>query len=122
MKENVRKKLKSLAEFFLNPKLVLCYTLAWIITNGWAYICLGAGAYYEIGWLSAIAAAYLAILWSPFCFELIVTLAITIFLLKRIFPKDKRTLRKILVYNRWYRLKIRKIKREQQEKKKHKVS
>lgn len=88
----MRRKLKRLLRLFANPRLLLCFGLAWIITNGWAYVMLGAGMLLHIGWMEAVAGAYLAFLWLPFTAEKIVTVAITIFLLRILFPKDEKTL------------------------------
>lgn len=85
-------KIKALLEFLLNPRFLLCFGLGWMITNGWSYILLGIGSFYGIGWMSAIAAGYLAILWFPFSPEKIVTVGIAIALLKWLFPNDKKTL------------------------------
>lgn len=117
MMDKMIKQLKRLKSFFINPHLIICYIIAWIITNGWAYICLGAGTYYKIKWLVAVAGTYLAILWSPFCFELIVTLLITMWLLKIFFPNDTKTLRRIKIISRCYRMKVNRKKREKREKK-----
>ena len=91
-KERIRKSLKRLLWLVLNPRFLLCFGLAWIITNGWAYILLGVGIWTEIGWMSAVASAYLAFLWVPGTPEKIVTLAIALFLLRHLFPKDEKTL------------------------------
>lgn len=92
--------------FLLNPHLVICFALGWIITNGWAYVALGIGTYYDYKWLIAISATYLAILWSPLCAEGILTFIIAIFLLQKIFPNDEKTLKIIKVYFRRYRSKL----------------
>ena len=84
--------LKRLLDFFANPRLLLCFGIAWIITNGWAYIMLGAGILLHITWMKGVAGAYIAFLWLPFTAEKIVTVAITIFLLRKLFPEDKKTL------------------------------
>lgn len=84
--------LKRLLDFFANPRLLLCFGIAWIITNGWAYVMLGAGILFHITWMKGVAGAYLAFLWLPFTAEKIVTVAITIFLLRKLFPEDKKTL------------------------------
>lgn len=81
-----------LFDFFANPRLLLCFCIAWIITNGWAYIMLGAGILLNITWMKGVAGAYIAFLWLPITAEKIVTVAITIFLLRKIFPEDKKTL------------------------------
>lgn len=53
---------------------------------------LGAGILLNITWMKGVAGAYIAFLWLPFTAEKIVTVAITIFLLRKIFPEDKKTL------------------------------
>ena len=78
--------------FLLNPRFVLCFGLGWIITNGWSYIMLGFGTYFEIEWMIAVSVAYLTFLWLPVSPEKIVTFAIAIFLMKLLFPKDEKTL------------------------------
>jgi len=91
-----KKKIKNIfiktAKFLFNPHFLLCFGLAWIITNGWSYILLGVGTYYKIGWMVAVSSAYLAFLWLPISPEKIVTVAISMALLQWIFPKDEKTL------------------------------
>lgn len=84
--------LKKAIQFILNPRLLLCVGIAWMITNGWSYILFGLGLLLKIHWMTAIAGAYLAILWFPFSPEKIVTFAIAIGLLKWLFPNDEKTL------------------------------
>ncbi|MCQ2454661.1 MAG: hypothetical protein MJ090_00735 [Clostridia bacterium] len=91
-KENIKIILKKSAEFIFNPRLVFCFFIAWMITNGWAYIAMGLGTYYKINWLVAVSGAYLSFLWFPFTPEKIVTIIIAIWLLKAVFPNDKKTL------------------------------
>ena len=91
-KQNIRKILKTAVQFILNPKLILCFILAWMITNGWAYIMLGFGFYLDIAWMQVVAGTYLGLIWLPMTPEKIITVAISIFLLKFLFPKDERTL------------------------------
>jgi len=83
--------IKSL-QFLLNPRFLLCFGIGWIITNGWSYIMLGFGIFLEIGWMVAVASAYLAFLWLPISPEKILTFAIAIGLMKLLFPKDEKTL------------------------------
>ena len=92
MKETIKMRLKRIVQFLLNPRFLFCFGIAWIITNGWSYILFGLGTYFEIGWMIAVAGAYLAFLWFPFSPEKIVTVLIAIFLLKRLFPRDQKTL------------------------------
>ncbi|WP_298529888.1 hypothetical protein [uncultured Ruminococcus sp.] len=108
MKKKIGKVLRTARDLILNPHLAICFFIAWIITNGWAYVALGVGTYYEYKWLVAIAATYLAILWSPLCAEGILTFLIAIFLMQKLFPNDERTLKFIKVYYRRYKSKLKK--------------
>lgn len=92
MKETNKNKLRKTLQFFLNPNLLLCLAVAWLITNGWSYICFAVGTYFQIPWLLAVSGAYLAFLWLPVSPEKIVTVAIAITLLRFLFPEDKKTL------------------------------
>ncbi len=88
----MKEKLKKFLQFLLNPRLVLCVTIAWIITNGWSYVLFALGMYFKIGWMTAVGGAYLAFLWLPVSPEKIVTFAIALFLLRWWFPNDEKTL------------------------------
>lgn len=61
-----------------------------MITNGWAYICLGIGLWFDIKWLAGIAGSYTAILYLPFTAEKLITIPLAILICKIIFPKEKR--------------------------------
>ena len=88
----MKEKIKKIVLFILNPRLLFCVGIAWMITNGWSYLLLGLGMWLKIGWMVAVASAYMAFLWFPFTPEKILTGIIAIFLLKAIFPRDERTL------------------------------
>ena len=75
-----------------NPRFLLCAGLAWMITNGWAYVLTALGAWLGIGWMTAVGGAYLAFLWLPISPEKIVTVAIAMGLLRWLFPNDEKTL------------------------------
>ena len=53
---------------------------------------LGLGFLFHVAWMKGVAGAYLAFLWLPITPEKIVTVAITILLLRVLFPKDEKTL------------------------------
>ena len=78
--------------FILNPRLLLCFGLGWMITNGWSYILLVLGSWLKIGWMIALSGAYLTFLWLPISPEKIITIAIAMWLMKVLFPNDTRTL------------------------------
>ena len=88
----VWEKCKPLLSALTNPRFLLCFGIAWMITNGWAYVFLGIGAFYSIHWMTAMGASYMTFLWLPITPEKVVTVAIAVFLLKRLFPKDEKTL------------------------------
>ena len=91
-KEQLKSKCKSVLQFIFNPRFLFCFGMAWLITNGWSYILLVIGSYFEIGWMVGIAGAYLAFLWLPISPEKILTVAIAMLLLKLLFPRDEKTL------------------------------
>ena len=97
--EKLKHNLKKTWQFIANPRLLLCWLIAWIITNGWSYIMFGIGTYYEIEWMIAVSGAYLAFLWLPISPEKLVTIAIAIALLRWLFPGDTKTL---AVLRGWY--------------------
>ena len=92
MAKKVKYWLKKIAMFCLNPRFLLCFGIAWLITNGWSYILFALGTYFGIGWMMAVGGGYMAFLWLPISPEKIVTLAIAIALLKFLFPNDQKTL------------------------------
>ena len=96
MKETLWQKavhiVKRVLQFLLNPRLLLCFGLAWMITNGWAYLFLILGALLQLPWMVAVGGAYTALLWLPFTPEKIITIPIAIFLLRLLFPRDRATL------------------------------
>lgn len=92
MKEKIKNFLKKAILFIANPRLLLCFGLGWMITNGWSYVLLALGTWLQIGWMIAVSSAYLAFLWLPISPEKIVTVAIAMWLLKVLFPNDQKTL------------------------------
>lgn len=88
----MKEKLRTAIDFILNPRLLLCFAAGWMITNGWSYIFIVVGTMFNIKWMAAVGAGYLAFLWLPISAEKIITFAIAIFLLKKFFPNDEKTL------------------------------
>ena len=91
--DKTKKFLKKAVRFLLNPHLLICFGIAWMITNGWCYVFMAVGGWLNIGWMAAVGAGYAAFLWIPFTPEKIVTVVISIFLLRIIFPNDEKTLK-----------------------------
>ena len=97
--DKLRANLKKTWQFLANPRLIICFMIGWLITNGWSYIMFALGTYFGINWMVAVAGAYLAFLWLPISPEKIVTCAIAIALLRWLFPNDQKTL---AVLKGWY--------------------
>ena len=83
---------KTVVWMIINPRFLFCFALGWMITNGWAYVALGVGMFYEIEWLAAVSSGYLALLWIPATPEKLITVTLAIFFLRLFFPMDTKTL------------------------------
>lgn len=92
MREKAKNILKKIFSFCLNPRFLLCFGIAWLITNGWSYILFALGTFWDIPWMIAVGGGYMAFLWLPISPEKIVTVAIAMALLKFFFPNDQKTL------------------------------
>ena len=111
----MKEKIKTVLQFALNPRFLLCFLIAWMITNGWSYVMLGFGTFFEIGWMIAVAGGYLTFLWLPISPEKIVTVLIAMWLLKLLFPNDQKTLGVLKGLYEKYKIK-RKSKKEKNNK------
>ena len=84
--------LKKWGSILLNPRLLVCIAIAWMITNGWSYVFVALGTWLNIPWMTIPGGAYMSLLWFPFTPEKILTVALALFLLRLLFPRDRRTL------------------------------
>lgn len=100
-KGRLKRFLKRFVMLFLNPRFLLCFGIAWIITNGWSYIMMALGVAFDVGWMIAVSGAYLAFLWLPISPEKLVTFAIAIFF-------DKADISKRRAYARYFAMPLRK--------------
>lgn len=91
-KDKIKKIAYKTLQFLFNPRLLLCLGISWLITNGWSYIMFALGTYFKNKILIGISGAYLTFLWLPISPEKLVTFAIAIFLLRKLFPNDTKTL------------------------------
>ena len=85
-------RIKMIVQCILNPRFLLCFGIAWMITNGWSYVMFALGTFLDISWMVAVGGAYLAFLWLPISPEKIVTVAIAMVFLRWFFPHDEKTL------------------------------
>lgn len=88
----MKEKFKTILQFILNPHFLLCFGIAWLITNGWSYIVFLLGTWLGISWMIAISGTYMALLWFPFTPEKLITVVIAMALLRLFFPNDRKTL------------------------------
>ena len=91
-REGLRELLRHWARFLLNPRLLLCLAIAWMITNGWSYVMFGLGMLMKIHWMRVVGGAYMSFLWLPFTPEKLVTVVLAIGLMRLLYPRDRRTL------------------------------
>ena len=91
-REGLRDLAKRWARFLLNPRLLLCLAIAWMITNGWSYVMFGLGMLMKIHWMRVVGGAYMSFLWLPFTPEKLVTVVLAIGLMRLLYPRDRRTL------------------------------
>jgi hypothetical protein len=117
MKEKIKVLFKKIVQFFLNPKLLLCFGIGWMITNGWSYILFGLGTWLGNEWMIGISSAYLTLLWLPVSPEKLITLTIAIWLMKILFPNDKKTLGTLHQSLESFKKTLRRKKQEHQDKK-----
>ena len=80
-------RLKNYLKPLFNLKFLLSFGLAWLITNGWSYICLAISIRINIGWLKIVSSTYIAFLYLPFTVEKIITIPLSIFFQERLFLK-----------------------------------
>lgn len=69
--------------------MLVSFGLAWLVTNGWAYILLGIGIWGNVTWAFSVGASYLALLWMPFTPEKLVTIPLAFLIQKLLFPGGK---------------------------------
>ena len=91
-REGLREMARRWARFLLNPRLLLCLAIAWMITNGWSYVLFGLGMLMKIHWMRVVGGAYMSFLWLPFTPEKVVTVLLAIALMRLLYPRDRRTL------------------------------
>ena len=78
-------------KLMLNWRFLLCFGIAWMITNGWAYIFIALGPMLNISWMTIVGISYVSFLWMPFTPEKLITIPLAIFFVKWLFPKDEKT-------------------------------
>lgn len=95
-KDSVKAKIKLWLKLIINWRFLVCFGIAWMITNGWSYIFIGCGTIFNIPWMLWTGTTYLAFLWLPWSVEKIITFAIALFLVRKLFKNHKDELEKQL--------------------------
>ncbi len=91
LKIRICRTIKKWVMVILNPRLLLCLFLAWMLTNGWSYVFAIVGTWLDITWMLVAGTTYMSLLWVPFTPEKILTVVIALFLMRALFPRDKKT-------------------------------
>ena len=89
-------RIKGVLRLLVNWRFLICFGIAWIITNGWSYILLALGTLTQNAWMLAVSGAYLAFLWLPISPEKVVTCAIALALVRFLFPSHQIALKEQL--------------------------
>ena len=98
MKKKIKNIFKIILKYLKDPKLLLSFIIAWMITNGWAYVMLGFGIFMKIKWMQVTATSYLAILWLPCTPEKLITIPLSVFIYKKLTKrKNKKDERKVQI-------------------------
>lgn len=108
--------MKRVLQFILNPRLLLCFGIAWFITNGWCYLFIALGSAFDISWMSVAGWAWFAVLWLPISPEKIVTVFLAIVFLRFLFPNDQKTLAVLKREQLALRMALRKVKQNRRRK------
>ena len=115
-KEKIKDLTKRILQFILNPRLLLCFGIAWFITNGWCYLFIVLGSAFDIGWMSVAGWAWFTFLWLPISPEKIVTVFLAILFLRLFFPNDQKTLAVLKREQLALRMALRKVKQNRRRK------
>ena len=86
-------RIKIILRLIVNWRFLICFGIAWIITNGWSYLLLALGTLTKTPWMILVSGAYITFLWLPISPEKAVTCAIALILVRFLFPKHQAALR-----------------------------
>jgi len=73
--------IKETVKPFLKPTVFISFGIAWLVTNGWAYVGAAAGN----GAFRAVCVAYLAFIWLPTTPEKLITIPLALWFQKILF-------------------------------------
>lgn len=93
---------------FLTWRILLCYLPFWFVFTGWTYIALAIGNV----WWKTVAGVWLAWMWMPWCPEKLITIPLTIWLHKKLFPNRDTTDLDSILEKEKASVSVRKLKRQ----------
>ena len=77
------------AKPYFTWRMAPCLALAWVITNGWAYVFIAVGPMIGATWMTVVGSTWAAILWMPWTLEKpLVTIPLSL-LFYRLFYREK---------------------------------
>lgn len=85
----VKETLYKIYKFIVDWRMAVSFAIAWMITNGWAYVFIILGKILDIKWMFAVGVSYIAILWLPFTPEKLITIPLSVFIKKILFRRKK---------------------------------
>ena len=85
--KKIKDKLYAFIKFLLDWRTAISFFLAWMITNGWAYIFIALGTRYNISWMLITGTSYVTFLWLPCTPEKLLTVPIALTIKKFIFKR-----------------------------------
>lgn len=83
-------------KFLTDWRMAVSFLIAWMITNGWAYLFILFGSLFKIKWMFGIGTGYVALLWLPCTPEKLITIPLSVFIKKILFKKEKEDGRHII--------------------------
>lgn len=93
---------------FLTWRILICYMPFWFLFTGWTYIALAIGN----AWWRAASGVWLAWMWMPWCPEKLITIPLTIWLYKKLFPNRATTDLDSILEKEKASVSVRKLKRQ----------
>jgi hypothetical protein len=105
------RRIKNYLRPFLSWKFLLCFFLAWFVTNGWSYAFIIIGSACHIGWMRDVGIGWQAFLWLPFTPEKMVTIPLAMWFNAKLIRDAKTTdylkVMKAQAYDDWTKIKKR---------------
>lgn len=97
MKNKIKNYIYKAYKFLADWRMAISFVIAWMITNGWAYLFILFGGIFKIKWMLGVGTGYVALLWLPCTPEKLITIPLSIFIKKTLFKKHIKNEEKELI-------------------------